>query len=267
MHHSLKTISYQAIISKIARTYKPPDSSWITNAIEDIGWGIQAIGYHAGFEKKATEPPYILVNHHRGKIPCEVERIIHVEQLRIYRTDENILNPDGTTPAPSTSEDCSPNYKGVKMILSSDTTLASFSETSPKTTQMDTTMLENTFSINGDYVVTGFERGLIKLYYIAFVTDKDGMPCVIDDYDYKTALEWYCLEQMMHRGFKPSSGIQYREVHQLFEIHRLRAENAVKVMSLDGAERFGASFNRFVSNPEFSRNFYAGMEQQEYISL
>lgn len=235
--------------------------------MEDIGWAVQAIGYHAGFEIRSTAPPYITVTNHRGKIPCDIERVMFVESLRIDDSASKVLNPDGTTPfpQPDESEQCPPVYKGIKMQLSSDRSLAAISEGTPRTTYMNTDNQSNSYWINGDYVVTGFQQGLIKLTGPHFVLDSEGMPCIIDDFDYKTACEWYCIMQMMLRGFKHPE-VNYQFAESRFEIHRLRAENAVKVMSLDKAERFDKSWNRYARSMDFGANFYAGLEQQEYIS-
>jgi len=262
-------VSSQHIVSKIARTFKPTDSTWILDCIEDMGWAIQAIGYHAGFDDKATEPPYLTVSNFRAKIPCDVERLKHVECLKINKANNNILNPDGTTPTPEeVDEDCPPTYKGIKMTLSNDSGMASISQSSPRTTEMDVSGLDNVYQVTEglEYVITNFEKGLIKLYYKGFITDSKGMPCVIDDYNYKTCLEFYCLAQMILRGFKHPE-IDFDKAMFYFERHRDKAENAVKVMGLDQAERFEASWNRYTRSINFGGNFFAGLEQQEYIAL
>lgn len=262
----MKVISSQSIISKISRTYRPTDSSWINEAIENIGWAIQAIGYHANFIIKSTEPPYISVNNHRGKIPCDVERVIHVESLQIERSSLNILNPDGTTPFPQPDQfqdDC--NYKGIKMSLASDTSLPSEDENTPRTTAMNTSPLENSYWINGDYIVTGFEKGLIKIHGVHFNIDKKGMPNVVDEFNYKTCCEYYCLAQIIAGGFKHPE-LNYATCFALFEKFRDKAENACKMLSLDRADRLEKSWNRYARSIDFGANFYAGLNNQEYIS-
>jgi hypothetical protein len=266
MSQHLKTISSQHVVSKISRTFKPPDSTWIEDCIEDIGWAIQAIGYHAGFIKKSTPPPYITVANHRGKIPCDVERVMFVESLKVDSSAQNTLNPDGTTPYPQTDDEvCPPVYKGVKMLLSSDRSMPAIDEETPRTTNMNTSALYNSYWINGDYIVTGFESGLIKIHGIHFNIDKKGAPNIVDDFDYKSCCEFYCIAQMIFRGFKHPE-LSYRDAFAMFEMYRLRAENACKVMGLDSAERFDKSINRYIRSVDFGANFYAGLEQQEYIS-
>lgn len=259
MSHINKTVSCKSILAAISRTFKPTSSSWMNEAIEDIGWGIQAIGYHAGFEKKQTAPPYLAVRNNRAKIPCDVERIRSVEYLTLDTATENILNDDGTTPDPSTYvEGCT--YKGTKLRLGSDESIYGMDDANPRTSQG--TPFTNYYSLNSDYVITGFETGLLKLHYIAFATDKDGLPLVVDDFDYKTALQWYCFGNMILKGHKHPE-LSYLQVNQLFEVHRLRAENACKMPSIDAAEKFAASWNRFAGASEFNSNFFMHLEQPE----
>jgi hypothetical protein len=265
MAYTGKFISSKEVIAAIARTFRPTGSSWINEAVEDIGWAIQAIGYHAGFEEKQTEPPYLSVKHNRAKIPCDVERIIAVEQLiPTEYPGENILNVDGTTPFPQPIEyDASCTYRGLRMRLGSDLTGLSLAQDNPRTT--DVSPDANYYNLNSDYVVTSFTEGLIKLHYIGFAIDKDNFPKIIDDADYKLAIQWYLFSNMILKGHKHPE-LSYKDAFQMWEMYRLRAENAVKIQSLDSAERFRSMWNRFSTASHYSEDFFMNSEQPQYIS-
>lgn len=255
-----KLTSSSTIISAIIRTFKPQGSSWITEAIEDIGWAIQGIGYHAGLEPFSTEPPYLKVANNRVKIPCEVERIIVVEQLVPLTLTSNVLNVDGTTPPPSTTSDpC--DFRSVKLLLGSDLTSYGLSARSPRTTFIQ----PNTpyYDLNTDYVITSFTDGLIKLHGVRFSLDNDGLPNILDDFDYKEACKWYCFQNMILKGYKHPE-VDFKGAFQMWEMYRLRAENAPKVPSIDGADRFRAGWNRFAPNVELSGDFFMNMEQTNF---
>lgn len=250
--------SSKEIIAKIARTFKPNGSSWVSEAIEDMGWAIQAIGYHAGFEKKSTEPPYISIQHNRGKIPCDVERIIAVEYLSPDYNSDNILNPDGTTPYPLSQYNSNCQYKGVRLPLGSDLTGYSLSQDNPRTSHVQPGA--DYYNLNSDYIVTSFSEGLVRLHYIGFALDKDGLPKILNDADYKMALEWYCIANMILKGYKHPE-LSFDKAWQFWDMYRLRAENAPKGLSLDGADRFKAGWGRVttgVTNTEFFMNFEQG---------
>lgn len=260
MAYTGRFISSKEIIAKIARTFRPSGSSWIAEAIEDMGWAIPAIGYHGGFENKQTEPPYLLVRHHRVKIPCDVERIIAVEQLLPDGSNTNRLNPDGTTPTVEYDSSCT--YKGTRMRLGSDLTGYGLAQDNTRTT--DVKPNADYYNLNSDYVITSFEQGLIKLHYIGYATDKDNFPKIIDDPDYKMAIEWYLFSQMILKGYKHPE-IGFKQAFELWEMYRLRAENAIKVPSLDSAERFRNTWSRFTGGNEYSGDFFMNFEQPQYI--
>ncbi len=264
MAYAGKFVSSKKIIAKIGRTFRPTGSSWINDAIEDMGWAIPAIGYHAGFENKQSEPPYLTVQHNRVKIPCCVERIIAVEQLIPDASSTNILNPDGTTPYPqaSTTYNSQCTYRGVRLPLGSDLTGYGLAQDNGRTTHVRPSA--DYYNLNSDFVVTSFTNGLIKLHYIAYAVDKDNFPKIVDDPDYSMALEWYLFAQMILRGYKHPE-IGFKQAFELWEMYRLRAENAVKMPSLDSAERFRNTWNRFATGNEYAADFFMNGEQSQYI--
>lgn len=260
MAYAGKFVSSKKIIAKIARTFKPTGSSWINDAIEDMGWAIPAIGYHAGFEKKQTEPPYLKVQHNRVKIPCDVERVIAVEQLLPDYSQMNVLNPDGTTPAINYDDTCT--YKGVRLPLGSDLTGYGIAQDNERTTSI--TPGADYYNINSDYIVTSFTDGLIKLHYIGYAIDKDNFPKIVDDPDYSMALEWYLFAQMLLKGYNHPK-IDFKQAFEFWEMYRLRAENAMKVQTLDSAERFRNTWNRFATGNQYAGDFFMNSEQPQYI--
>jgi len=261
MAYTGKLVSSKVIIAKIARTFKPSGSSWINEAIEDMGWAIPAIGYHGGFEHSQSAPPYLTVANNRAKIPCCVERIKWVEMLLPDASTQNILNPDGTTPTPVTANNC-PTYKGVRLSLGSDLSGMSIGKDNPRTS--NATPSVHYYNINSDYIVTSFTNGLIRLHGIGFAVDKENFPKIVDDSDYKMAIEWYLFAQMLLKGYKHPE-IGFRQAFELWEMYRLRAENALKVQSLDSAESFRNSWLRFSGGNEYSSDLFINFEQAQYI--
>ena len=82
-----KKVSSAVILAMINRL-KPSDSNWIADAIEDIGEAIQAIGYHCGFEQKATPSNQpVEVKGHRTQMPCDYDRLLFIEDYDVDRLD------------------------------------------------------------------------------------------------------------------------------------------------------------------------------------
>lgn len=256
--------SCREVLAMIERTLKPQGAGWRGDAIEDIGWAIQGIGYHAGFIKKSTDIPYLTVANNRVKIPSDVERIEYIEVLLPSNDSKNLLNVDGTTPFPSTFS-ANTNYKGIMLLEGSDATSYGVSENSPRTTGVKPRVMS--YVINGEYIITSFTDGLIKLHYYGFATDNDGFPQIIDDFDYKTACMWYCIQNMLMKGYTVSNQrLSFKDAFQMWEMYRLRAENAVKVLSLSASERFKNSWVRYTSNTRSSSEFFMNNEQPAYLS-
>lgn len=264
MAYISKMVSCNEVIAKISRVFKPQGSSWIKESIEDIGWAIQGIGYHMGFEKQSTPYPYLRVRNHRVEIPCNVQRIIAVEMLCPHSNSKNILNPDGTTPFPQDEDLKCNNFKSVKLPLGSDTTSYGLVDSnSPRTTQISPNAPY--YNVNPDFIVTSFCDGIIKLHTVSFSVDSNGYPRIVDDFDYKTAIEWYLVAQMILKGYKHPE-VSYKDAIGYWEIHRLRAENAGKLLSLDGADRFNAGWSRYVQNAAIAGDFFMNNEQTVFIS-
>ena len=261
MAYAGKFTSCKVVIARIARTFRPVGSSWINEAIEDLGWAIPAIGYHGGFEEMQTPPPYLKVAHNRVLIPCNVERIKAVEQLLPKDNSKNILNPDGSTPTPIETDSC--DFAGVRMRLGSDLTGLGIAKDNPRTT--DISSASPYYNINSDYIITSFTDGLIKLHFIGYALDQDSYPRIIDDPDYKMALEWYLVQSMMLKGYKHSE-VSFKEAFAMWEMYRLRAENAIKGQTLDSAERFRSTWCRFALGNEYYNDFDMHLEQPNYIS-
>lgn len=262
-----KTVSCYAILAKIA-ALKPSTSDWMAKTMEDIGWAIQGIGYHCNFIDKQTNYRELLeVKGHRVIIPCEVERIYAVEYFsKTAVTDSlNLLNPDGTN-RELTEQEIKQYFRGSRLRLGSDISLAGLSDTNPRTTVIQPN--GDYYIINGDYIVTSFESGFyLKLYYKAFATDKDGLPLIIDDHDYKEAVYWYCLSQLILQGSINLPNIDFKFAHEMWDSKRPLAANNVKMPSIDGMEKFKNGWLRYTSSINNYSNFNMHGEQPEYLDL
>lgn len=258
-----KTVSCEVVLAKVQRTFKPQGSSWIREAIENIGWAIQDIGYHCNFEDRSSDFPYLKVTNNRAKIPCDVERILVVERLLPgNRFAENVLNDDGTTPFPTQIQDqCI--FHSHKLVLGSDLTGGGITETSPRTTRIRPRTPY--YILNDDYIVTSFTTGLLKLHYKGFPVTKEGFPKILDEASYKMACEWYVIANMLLGGYKHPE-LTWKIAHAMYEDYRYKAENAPKMPSVDGAESFRSSWTRYVQNANIATDYFMNHEQRVYIS-
>ena len=267
MTYISKTVSCKSIIAKVFRTLRPVDSDWVNSAIEDMGWAIQAIGYHTNFVDKETaaNDPVEIVGH-RALIPCDIERIKYVKRYILDTETINILNPDGTTPQNivDINNDCS-NLKTIRLRLGSDDTGYALSVDNYRTTKIQPGDV-NYYQINGNYIVTGFETGKIQIGYKGFNIDEGGLPLIVDAFHYKEAVFWYIVKNMLLRGYR-NPELTYALADANFKLEVVQAQNEVKMPSIDGLERFAAGWLRYSQGREFYKNFFMNMEQPELTSL
>ncbi len=262
MSYITKKVSSRAILAKVYRTIRPKDSDWLASAIEDIGWAIQGIGYHIGFEQKATpdNTPFCVVDH-RIKVPCDCERVLFVEQYTSAFTPMNAMDAEGYNIESTDNSNC---RKTSRLPKGTDIRLKSLDRTTGSTTIV--TPINNYYDVQGDFIITGFPTCELKVHYMAFPTDEEGLPMVIDDFDYKTSVFWYVIAQMILSGYKIPD-LNFLQANALFEKHMAIASNNCKMPSIDGMEAFKNMWLRYSGQEKFHRNFGINFENAEYIDF
>lgn len=263
MSHIQKKISLQEIILRVYRTIKPSDSNWIGGAIQDAGLAIQAIGYHTGFEQKSTpDDKPIVVKKHRGCLPPDCERVLFVEQYTKDFPSLNLLDAEGKNI--DISKLPKERRETVRLPLGKDITLASLSDNTSQTTIVKPAT--NYYDITSNHIITAEEECLVKIHYIGFPIDNEGMPLIIDDYNYKEAVFWYIVTQMLISGYVVPS-LNWKDANALFERHRDIAANNVKMPSIDGMERLVNTMTRIADFRSQYQNFGINFEQPNYIGI
>lgn len=262
MTHIIKKVSAGEILNKVRKSFNPNDSSWIPDIIEDIGWAIQAIGYHTGFETRSTEKDDpLFVYDHRAKIPLCVERILFVEVFNdSLNGDVVFITPEGRLDTTVTTEY---KYRTTKKLpLGTDKTLKGISKEAPRTTTIQPNGDYYDLAENG-YIVTSFPKGELKIHYKAFAIDKEGLPLIIDDFSYKTCIYWYCVMSMLMSGYKHTE-INYAIAERNFDTYLGKAQNAVKVPTTDAMESLINMFQRTNLGQGFDKEYLMNMERQTY---
>jgi hypothetical protein len=260
-----KRVSSHSILSRIYRTIKPGNSDWIAGALEDMGHAIQAIGYHTSLIQKTTpdtEP--VKVVGHRAKLPCDCERVKLIEVYTDIIPSMNIMDAEGKNITPTTTQDrC---RKTIRLRKGTDETLQSYGN--DDSTRNPGTLIQaraNYYNLQGDYIVTGFECGELKIHYSAFPTDNEGLPLIIDDFNYKEAIFYFLLSQMILSGTKINE-MTFDKANALFTMHRDVAANNVKMPSVDDMESLVNVMTRYSQQRSFYINFGINREQPEYTN-
>ncbi len=197
-----KTVSSDAIISKIYRDFKPSNSAWVVDAIEWIGEALEIIGSYTALERK---PICVKICDYRGKLPCELDQIEGVEyeghRLPYSNAINSIVNCCGNLPVHNT-EYC---------------------------------------SFNPNYIQTSFAEGSVIIHCLVLPTDCNGLPLVPDDALCKIAIGWYCMSMMLLRGFKHQV-IDYKTADAKWEKFYPQAQNSMNYPDLERYEKFKKSW-------------------------
>lgn len=270
MTHIHKSISSDTILSKIYRDFRPSDSRWTASALEWIGEAIQAIGYFTGFVNKSGRDCVPLqVSNFRAKIPCDVERILHVEyegeKLFFGSDDSGYLsskNSDSNATSSVNPDSNSNTFTGVSSSLGSGGTERVNSD---RTTNIEPDPNAPFFLLNPNYIHASFETGEIKLHYIAFPVDDEGLPLIIDEYHYKECVFWYIVFKMLLSGYKHPE-LRLRDAKDLFEDELPRAQNAAKFPSIYSMDRLQNLWSRYTLNYRMPERFFQNAETAQYIN-
>jgi hypothetical protein len=291
-----KSISSYAMIDKIYRDFKPQNSSFVADAIEWIGEAIQGIGYHAGLTTKIAK---VTIADHKGLYPCDLERLIAIKyknfRLPLGSDDSGygIVDLQTLNNTQPDEEDIiklntlTAQYEGLLAVLEatpiteSETRLNlqnQLDEVSKSINSLNMSMYvysaypyqsgNDYYNTNDDYIQTSFQEGTVYAVYKAFLTDCKGFPKILDDYNYKEAIKWKIISNLILSGYKhPDNVVNYQFADNKWEEFRGIAENEVKVQTVDGQERFTRGISRLKSNPFAWESFNIGMHTDEMLLM
>lgn len=226
-----KTTSINVVLAKIFRDFNPSHSGWIPDAIE---WISEAVGIMKTCESYKEIPKIVEIIDYRGKIPCDLEQMLGIE------------------------------YNGMRLQRS-----GGINHKSAPCSCLDNLVcsVEESYSLNPNYIQTTFKTGCITVYYYGLEVDCDGFPYIVDDPLYTNAVTWYVIMKMCLRGFKhPVADFKMAEFE--WEKAHPKAMNRCRFPDIDGYEIFKKSwlgaarstnrtnefFNSVVANSSTSSN-------------
>lgn len=127
-----------------------------------------------------------------------------------------------------------------------------------------------TYKVQGNMIQTSEECMFIKLHYFALPTDQDGYLLVPDVEEYKQALGYYVMRQLIGAGFdhpvfKGPNG--WKHYDSLFEFWAGRALGVIKYPSQDRMEKLRTGFaERLIPAHHAYNDFFTGIEQTQNIN-
>lgn len=249
-----RTTSSDIIIDRVMTLFKFANTDWIADAIEYMGDAIQAIGTTAPLQKTSK---VLEVESHRVKIPCDMEVLFFVEyngrRLRLGGdfTGYGLVDKERTTAIYKSSTD--------------NTGLITF-EGDPA--EIENTLLiddENYYLINPNYIQTSFEEGTIKIHYGGYPLDKNGLPVIPDEFNYRNAVVWYIIFQMLLTGYEHPK-ITWADAEARWERYLPKAQNESVMADIGEMDRFRAMWTRLIPTVQLPWDFFAGSESDQFIA-
>lgn len=124
---------------------------------------------------------------------------------------------------------------------------------------------ENVYKINGNYIYTSFDSGIVDLAYDAILLDDDGHPMIPNDPSIEKAIENYIKSQyfsiLSDLGKDTSRAAEKAEKEYCWYIGQSQSHSVQ--MSLDKRETLSNVVNRLMINDRPHDSFYRQMSHSE----
>ena len=193
-----KYCSAKEIISRVYRDLNLQEEARWLDMIEWIGEGLEYIGTTVQYQKKFKEMEIV---NHRVFLPCD---LVHIDQV---------------------------THNKIAMVQTNSTVLSRKTEVD-KTNSGDKQMVHrDSFTIQGDCIITGFKEGTINVYYIGIALDDEGFPLVPDTPRYKDALFHYIVYKLkLGGGVSGTVPLQELDYWTRLKINKMAAARAELAM-------------------------------------
>lgn len=244
-----KSVSIQNVIAKILRDTRLSDSSFIPDLYEWIPEAMRLMQTNFELHPQAAK---VKINFHQAPLPCG---LIYLEAV-VYKGNRlnhySGINIKGSSYSPQVEQTVWVNAFKMnedQVGPAVDSTLVAIPST------VDTSQ---GYQIKMDYISTTFKEGEVTLHYLAPPLDKNGLPLVPDQQDYKEAVYWYVRAKLIQAGYKDRTyGFDDRLPWERFEKHAARAISDITYPSVDQKEAQLQLHTRFIPPADYWSSMHA----------
>jgi hypothetical protein len=227
-----KFSSVKETISKVYRDLRLQDEDRWMDMVEWSAEALEQIGAYMQYVSKTTE---LEVESYRAAIPCDMHKVqgMHVQM-------EALQYNAGTF---DTAENAKEN-------------------TNVRTTS------HSGYTMNDAWFNFNFEKGKVKLSYIATPTDDEGFPMIPDNVSYKEAIEKYIVMKLRYADFvmeKINPNTWDRIVND-WHWYCAQARGKANMPNADKMESIKNSWNRLKPEMNQHRSHFANLSNRERIT-
>lgn len=287
----LKYTSVKAVIARVIDDIggKIP-SHYMDSMLEWIPQGIRMLETKYQLEESSTgnftesgeevDPFALYTNNHVVPIPNAVVNIIAVEDMfgervRIASSQVDFTNQTDrySTGRGSSGNEARPTNFQVDVFdhtgINPAEEIASVPWDGSDIKQVNGGNLNATYKVQGSMIQTSLECMFIKLHYLALPTDQEGFLMVPDVEEYKQALGFYVLRQLIGAGCKHpiwNGPPGWNFFDGQWEKYAGRALGKIKYPTIDRMEKLRTGFaERLIPNHSAYADFFVGAEQIQDI--
>ena len=202
-------ISCKAIIGKATSSFGISSTSITNDLIDCIGECIGLIGYHTGFINKLRR---VQVENYTFSLPCDyVDLNCLIYNGKILRKKKGLSE---------VKEPYNQYFDNLIGYLTQDIygiddfcDVEDFKISNERTHNKIESLLfdikrashyeeHHFYTENENCYKVSYESGYVYIDYKSYPLDSEGLPMVIDEVHYKRALEYYCILELLKRGYK-----------------------------------------------------------------
>jgi hypothetical protein len=251
-----QSVSMKSVIGRVIRNTRLQDTSYIADMHD---WLYEAMGMLETRQSTSGKAEDITISFHKGKLPCGLRWLDAVEyngcrlhlgnSVRPVSREVVLSQPtDGLSVFATQIDKIVP----VENHLLWSSTLAQVNR-KPLSTS-------NFYEVEMGYISTSMCDAVVTVYFRAVPTDKDGLPLIPDNENYKQALYFYARAQLIGSGY-PDKVFSYEQCEQRFEHYGARALGEISYPSPDEMENIKNTLVRFIPPPNYWENFFRAGEE------
>lgn len=238
-----KYIKMDRVIETVYRDYGFDNLDWI-HCVEWIGECLDLIGAPRTYIKKATDgneklghPVPVTIEDNRGKIPCDMHKLIQA-----FRCDGQNWQP---------------------MRLNTDTTHISYycnqSDDWGRTAEI-------TYQLNNGFIFTDFDEGEVVFEYLANPTDENGYPMIPDNIKFIKACAAYVADKVIFKKEVQGVAIHPRvsqKIEQDKHWYIAAADSSARIPTIDEMESWKNSFLKLMPDVNAHASAFRGTGAME----
>lgn len=212
----------------VAKLYRDLNMQEERDHFDMIEWIAEALSFINTFQQYCQKQAVLEVKDYRALIPCDLHALIQIEHKGI----------------------------AVNMIEGSFDPNTAFLKEQGGSPGQTNTNFSFGYRVNGRWLVFNFREGKVNVSYLGIMTDEEGYPMIPDRVEFKQALFWYLLRQLILGGFIHPE-FNFDKADSQWKMYCGQAKGAGNMLDLGGMEAAARQVQMLVPNINAFRDFFA----------